>query len=603
MAYTEQFLARKYKYEKKGPTFKASVRDMLLGCSATFAPLPASMVFSAYLGFKAAKDISEINSALQPLSIDKRYLPTKIGDLEFQDGILLGLGMELGEFKDWVQYAQEKREAPFSQDESIEYYAKMLKSFSPTMLIDDLLTRHLAFSAQTGSGKTELMFSTADQQIARGGGMIIFEAKGKEGDVGAIEKITALAEQHGRLDDVEYFSMDDAENCFTWNPWVSKDARALISMAMALQPTDGDRYFRDMNKYGLTAAILALRFQQTPKPFCFKDLMAIFSDPDVLIKLHQKMSTSTAESKNAKTYVSAVLTFFVSADRQGNSFFNREMYQSRFSGLAATVGNFCHSEYSEILNSLNPDINIKNSIVNNKITIISVSTLGDREGVSTLGQIFMADLARAIGEILKEGSKPVIPCITWLDEYPSFKSVTHQPLFQLVRAANVGLVISFQGINFLKEESETFARNVLGNTWNVLFSDIKDPETRKEAADLGNTVVNMFKMEQKATSSGKSHTSEQSGMAHNKSQSLSTTNGYKGQRETLIQPEDLFLEAGDALLIGKRQVIKLRMPLVEFSKPLKTMKEYKLTKFDDRKNVGDELWSKDYDRSFAQFTN
>ena len=601
MTYSENFLNRKVRYDQGKGAFWDNINDPLLASALTFLPPVAPLAIAAAKGIASAKVHSKAMKELFPPTLDSRYLPKPLKDLNYQDGIMLGLGMELGEFKDWYAFAEEELGRKLSEPEQLNHFAKMLPSFSPTMLVDDLLTRHMAYSAQTGSGKTELMYAVADQQIQRGGGMIIFEAKGKEGDIGVTEKITALAAQHGRLDDIEYFSTDDAANCFTWNPWVSTDTKALISMAMALQPNDGDRYFRDMNKYGLTAAILALRHQVKPRPFCFKDLMAIFSKAETLIELETSMSTSTTEARTAKNYVSNVLNFFVSADRQGNKFFNYEMYQSRFSGLAATVGNFCHSEYDEIINSMNPDIDLKKSIQNNKICIISVSTLKDREGVSTLGQIFMADMARAIGELLSEQTMPLIPCITWLDEYPSFKSETHQSLFQLVRAANIGLIISFQGLNFLKEESETFARNVIGNTWNVMFSDIKDDDTRDAAAKLSNTTIRMFKQDSEGTNTGKSFASEGSGVSHNKSDGKSRSTGHKATRETLIQPEDLFLEAGDALLIGKRQTVRLRMPLVEFSKPLKSMKEYDLNKFDNRSNVGDELWRMKSDESFRQY--
>ena len=593
MTYSEHFLKRKQDHEKAKESYFDGLADTALASSMTFMPILAPLAVAIYKAFSSAKIEAKAKKAMHPTEMDSRYLPNQMGDLSIQDGLMFGLGMELGEFKDWKAYATENAGRQLSKNEELDLFARMLPSFSPTMIIDDLLTRHIAFSAQTGSGKTETMFAVADQQFARGGGMIIFEAKGKEGDYGVIEKITALADQHGRLDDVEYFSVDDAKNCMSWNPWVAKDPKALISMAMALQPTDGDQYFKDMNKYGLTAAILALRYQIKPRAFCFKDLMAIFSDADILIGLHKTMSSSTSAARTAKNYVNTVLTNFMTQDRRTKqNEFNYDMYQSRFSGLGATVGNFCHSEYSEIINSLTPDIDITKSIQNNKITIISVSTLTDKEGVSTLGQIFMADLARAIGELLKTGTKPLIPCITWLDEYPSFKSEAHQSLFQLVRAANIGMIISFQGLNFLKEESETFARNIIGNTWNVMFSDIKDDETRDAAAKLSNTTIRMFKVQTEAENSGTSHTSESSGITHNKSKATSKSEGYKATRETLVQPEDLYLEAGDCLLIGKQQTIRLRMPFVEFSDPIKRMDEYSLTKFDDRKNLGDELWSK-----------
>jgi len=599
MAYSEHFLKRKQTYERGMTALKDGAILSLMASSATFLPVFIPLIISVILGLKTARRATESFKTMHPAPLDSRYLPTEIEDLKIQDNILLGLGMELGEYQDWSAFTEDKLQRGFSRSEVTDYLIDMLPKFSPVTLIDDLLRKHLAYSAQTGSGKSELMFATAEQQIARGGPLIIFEAKGKEGDVGASEKIAALCAQHGRIADFQYFSLDDSENCHSWNPWVCKDARSLISMAMALSPSDGDRYFRDMNKYGLTAAILALRYQKRSAPFCFKDLMAIFSDAKILIKLHKTMSDVGEDARTARIYVGHVLNFFMT-ERNNKKQFNTEMYQSRFAGLAATIGNFCHSEYSKIINSLKPDINITESIEKNKITIISVSSLTDPEGVSILGQIFMADVSRAIGEILKSGNKPIVPAVLWLDEYPSFKATSHQTLFQLVRAANIGVVISFQGINFLKEESETFARNVMGNTWNIMFSDIKDDETRTLAADLSNTVIRMFKMQTSAKSSGASFGSEGSGINHTKSDSFSVSTGHKAVRETLIQPEDLFLDAGDSILIGKTQTIRLRMPYVEFQMPIPTMSEHELVRFDDRSESGDDLWSRESNTDFTQ---
>ncbi len=599
MAYSEHFLKRKKRYEGGLNAFKDGLVLSFMVSAVTFLPVFIPLVVSILFGLKTAKRVTETVQAMHPTPLDSRYLPTHLEDLKIQDNLLLGLGMELGEYQDWSAFAEERLDRGFSESEKTDYLIDMLPKMSPVGLVDELLVKHLAYSAQTGSGKSELMFATAEQQIARGGPLIIFEAKGKEGDVGASEKIAALCAQHGRIADFQYFSLDDSENCHSWNPWVCKDARALISMAMALSPNDGDRYFRDMNKYGLTAAILALRYQKKSSPFCFKDLMAIFSDAKILIKLHKTMSDVGEDARTARIYVGHVLNFFMT-ERNNRKQFNTEMYQSRFAGLAATIGNFCHSEYSKIINSLQPDINITESIQDNKITIISVSSLTDPEGVSILGQIFMADVSRAIGEILKSNNKPIVPAVLWLDEYPSFKATSHQTLFQLVRAANIGVVISFQGINFLKEESETFARNVMGNTWNIMFSDIKDDETRTLAADLSNTVIRMFKMQSTAMSSGASFASEGSGINHTKSDSSSITTAHKAVRETLIQPEDLFLNAGDSILIGKTQTIRLRMPFVEFQMPIPTMNEHNLVRFDDRSESGDDLWSRGSDTDFTQ---
>lgn len=229
--------------------------------------------------------------------------------------------------------------------------------------------------------------------------------------------------------------------------------------------------------------------------------------------------------------------------------------------------------------------------------MLTIPSLSDSEGAQLFGKLFIADFMRAIGDVQAMDIKPAVPYFAFFDEYPSFKAEFHEKLWQLARSANVSLNMSAQGYSFLANESEYFAKNILANCWNHFFYDVRDPETREIAAKLAGTVIRLFEQTSEGSSSSRSASSEKSGIISQESQGTSFSKGHKATREDLLQPEDFFLEEGDAILIGKSESYRLRLPIVDFKDPAPAWSDIHLPKYIKGSRSGINLWRKSYDRN------
>jgi hypothetical protein len=244
-------------------------------------------------------------------------------------------------------------------------------------------------------------------------------------------------------------------------------------------------------------------------------------------------------------------------------------------GVKAALQSFAQGDFAKVLCSTTPDLNLRRAIEDGEIVILSANTLSDKEGVATFGRLFMADLAVAIGEIQKNETKPLLPFPVWLDEYASFKHTFHQVLFQLARSANVGLIIGVQGFEFLADgkEGATFARNVLANCWNHIFFDIRDDTSKDFAAKLAGTLIKEMEQKSEGYSDSEGFDKSKGDMVGTRNRGKSITTGTKATREDEIQPEDLKLDAGDAIWIGKFDTKRVRLPFVKFKNPAPNLRE------------------------------
>lgn len=575
---------------------KRSIRAPINLGIVPLVPAPFNILLGAIMGLNRARLEKKYASMRMAFDIDDRYQLKQAPENGFIDRIVLGIGMELGWYKSGL-IAAEKESGSMSAEQKKAYFVDQLPNMSPVCLMDDIATRHIVYLGQTGVGKTEAMLASLKQSVERGGGGIIFEAKGEEI---AGQRAYEICEAAGVEHKFRYISFEDKALSHTYNPFVGDNIRALTSTATKLQKEGGEPFFDAVSYSGLSAAIILLSRQKDKKPFNFRDIQTIFVDPSEFLRLHETMAGTTEDEKIDQIYISRFLQGFVSYNNKGQQYFNADKWQTFFAGVIAAINPFCNSNYGAVVNSYDPDIELRKCIENNEVLVVSISSLADSKGASLFGQIFLADLARAIGEIQVAGTKPYFVYPVWLDEYASFKHEHHQQLFQLARSANISLAISVQGINFLKQESEEFAKNVVGQCWTSIFYDIKDPDTRELAAAFAGTVIREFEQTSEGTNTGQSHDSTGSGSTlYTKSEGKSVSSGTKAMREELIQPEDMMLDAGDALIIGKNETYRVRMPIIEFDNEPVHLSEKTIVRFDRGLGRGLNLYHKKGSQTFS----
>lgn len=568
---------------------KSALSPVLYTSMVPLMPPLLNGIVGAYKGYQRAALENEAHEYSLPVEIDNRYSP--VGDPEdgFTDRTMIGMGMELGWYK--AKMAQvEKEKGVLSQEEKKSFYVDQMTDMTPISVTDDIATRHMSYVGKTGVGKTEAMLAMLKQSVDRGGGGIIYEAKG---EMILAQRAYEICKAAGKAHKFRVISFEDLKLSHTYNPFVGDNVRALISMASKLQKEGGEPFFDAVSYEGLMAAIVLFTRQKVRSNFNFKDLYMVFNEPNEFLRLYETMAERTPQERDDKIFISTFINGFKGYDPKQGEYFKRDKWGTFFKGLTSSIAPFANSIYGGIVNSYDPDINLRQSIEDGEVLVVSMSGLSDAKGVSIFGQIFLADLARAIGDIQTYGTKPRLIYPVWLDEYASFKHIDHKELFQLARSANISLAISIQDINQLKLESDEFAKIVLGQCWTNVFFDIADQDSRDIAYSMAGTVIREFEQKTEATNQGQSGDSTESGAIHHTwSQGRSVSSGTKAMREELLQPEDLMLDAGDAIVIGKNETYKVRMPFVMFDGDPLDLHAENLVRFDKHNGRGMGLYEK-----------
>lgn len=463
-----------------------------------------------------------------------------------------------------------------------EVYPQMM----PFMLTDDLMTRHIALLAATGTGKTELLLALIQQQIRKGAGLILVEAKSDSDFAGSIY---GMMKEANRLDEFKLINFEFPEQSHTYNPLFSGGVRATLSTLMKIQANSKEEFWTDIARYTLTAATLVLKLQPNAPAFHIKDLIALLMDFDLLLEYTKQIRES--DSREHKDGMDWLWSYLRNWYKDSDEDWDYGRYKTMTSGLISKLSAFAHSEYSSIVNTYAPDVDLKQAILNNEVVVLSMSSLADKDGVEIFGKLFISDLARAVGEIQLDKSKPLAMCPAIFDEYPSFMDISHVQLFQLARSANVPIIIAFQGVGFLENVGLPFAEMVLGNCWHHLYCDVRDSSTREFAVKLAGTVITKMESTAEGVGVGASHASDETGLVANQSDSESQSISTKAQREELIQPEDFStLDEGDGILVGKSGTYRIRLPLVRNTFPNVHFSEMKLTRRRPRGRPGIYAW-------------
>lgn len=565
-----------------------------VGLALPFMPAPVAFLVGLALGYhylNKTKIIKKMNEIRNP---GKRYFPKPPKDAEVVKQILLGYAMDFSDFIDSEErYMQEHQIHRPGPDDKKAHLDEIILHMYPLNLSDDLSTRHVAIQGATGVGKTELYLAVMFMNIARGGGGIVFDAKGEKT---VISKINYIAKLFHREDDVIFINFNEPDLSHSYNPLIhGGNVRETVSTVMKLNAKSKEEFFRDLNRAGLVAAMVCLQAQPDKPAFHFGDLGVLFTD---LYVFHQLFDSIPKEDREAREFVWMFLKSWVKEERDtGLPMYNTEEYRKFYRGLQTKMFDFAHTDYRKVLCTYEPDLELKSAIMENKIVVVSLPALSDKEGVSLFGKLFLADFARAVGQLQAEGTKPVVPYIVLLDEYGAFKDETHQDLFQLARDRNISLWVSVQSRGFLEEESPIFARNLLSNCWTHIYLYCKDDEDQEKAARSAGSAIRHFKTETENESFGYGHSNATMGDIRLENTGKTTSRGYRAMRENLLLPEHFDMDEGDAIIIGKGGVFRVRMPLVEFEEDAPEIE--RVSRFSKTKRNGMHLMEKTLQRDTA----
>ncbi|EPJ5561590.1 type IV secretory system conjugative DNA transfer family protein [Pseudomonas aeruginosa] len=565
-----------------------------IGAAIPFVPIPVALAVAAACAYWSLMLDREEGESEKPLVWDRNYTQADLEDCDFQRSTFLGKTLP------WTQWREKLTEVTnkkgiVSADDARQSLLEAYPGMMPFLLSDDQMTRHVALLAATGTGKTELILAIIQQQIKKNAGLILVEAKSDSDFAGAIYGMMKAAD---RLDQFKLINFEFPRQSHTYNPVFSGGVRATLSTTMKMQANSKEEFWTDVNRYSLTAAILCMKLQPGEPAFHLKDLIAMLSSFTLLRQYVENIrETDSQDHADGKEFLYSYLRYWYNEEKET---WDTTKYKNFLQGAISKLSAFAHSEYGQIVNTYSPDVDLKESILNGDVVVLSMSSLADTDGVALFGKLFISDLARAVGEIQLEKKKPLMICPAIFDEYPSFMDASQVILFQLARSANVPIIIAFQGIGFLQRIDPAFVEMVLGNCWTHVYCDVKDAATREFACKLAGTCITNYAQETEGTSLGSSHSTEQSGVIANESAGTSSSKGSKATREDLIQPEDFqTLDQGDGIIIAKSGTYRVRMPMVRNTFPNVHFSQMQLVRRPRRGREGIGAWKKFSDENRA----
>lgn len=550
------------------------VAALLLGIFPLF---PVSWVL--WLGVGVAGGIYIAWSMLQAKRLSEvervgaRYQQTTIPDCTFTDQTFLGYGMEFAQYREAFDRVTADK-GRLSPAEHKALHNELVRQMTPVYISDDDLTRHMMVMASTGLGKTELFQAMIlPSVIKRGGGCLVFDAKGNEN---LITSVYAMAREFHREEDVIFINLSHPEYSHTYNPLNQSGTRQIVSTLMKLFSKRGQEFFRDFARTALVAAIICIKGQPKPIAFNFMDLRVLFSDYHAFEKLYHTMPDDTED----KAIVWSFLQTFHGTDRDGNDYVNTSLYTERLTGLANKMLDFSHSEYKRVLNDYSPDLELKSAILGNKIIVVVIPALQDKEGVESFGKLFLGDFARAIGEIQENRTKPSPPFIAFLDEFGSFADPSQTEIFAQARSAGIALVPSVQTRGLLDKVEPFFADNILGNCWHHIYFDVRDSNSRDSVARLAGETVRRYRTESTSENFGTQQENVQTGARHTESRGKSVSRSARESNEDLISATDFAMDPGNAIMLAKSGIYRMVLPMVRFERQPPRMDEIVLARFD-----------------------
>ncbi len=428
------------------------------------------------------------------------------------------------------------------------------------LISSNLMTRHCMGIAATGGGKTNFLNLVLKQQMMRGGGAIHIDGKNSKE---SILEFLNLARQHDRWQDVRIINIADPTLSNTYNPLLRGDADELTSRIMDLIAGGGDPFFRGQASRGMKAISGVLKAMNLP--FNFGDLNALMSDERAM---RWVVDNGPKHTKEYVDYMTFFNQLFAPNPRTGTLELNERKMQHTFGDLGSRLHSYYVGAAGRVLNDYTPELDLYQAMKENLLVYVALPMLQKKEIAVEFAKFFISDLRTAVGQIQDDNYKPSPTFLVLMDEFSSYAMPSLAALFEQARSANVCLFPFIQTISSLSDKenglSQDFASKILGNTWNKISFVLQDPEScevmsRVAGESLQESVSESFG-DSMSFAGGEDDASVLRTGGRGRSYGRSVSHSY----EAIVRPEDFKnLDTGEAVFIGRQDVMKLKVPLVK----------------------------------------
>lgn len=304
--------------------------------------------------------------------------------------------------------------------------------------------KHIDCMGTTQIGKSAYVLLTLFRQDVEAGLPVIFvDAKGSLDNVAAVYRIVKSA---GREADFRFFSLTMLENSHTYNPLLTGNSVQVCDKVIsAMDWSAAQPYFKSLSQRALLCILTD--FERERIDFTFENLLRALENPAEKFKeIYQFMENR----ENRK---------------------NTENLRNEFTMI-------CKSPFGFLLNTVKPDIDLKEVYDKNLIAYFSIDAQSYPYQASRIGKMVTADINTICGLIeskLRRSEKH--PLCVFIDEFSVFGTESFGHAFAMGGSAGLCITIAHQSQGDLKSIGHDFAQRINDLTSTKILLRLNDPET------------------------------------------------------------------------------------------------------------------------------
>ena len=406
------------------------------------------------------------------LSFSHDLLGVSFGTEGFTGDVVMGLAVVIGFCFYFVHFALEKKSEEFGESPKDESgnFSLYLDAENKFFIPAELLKYHTEVIGSSGMGKTNIFNYLIEQGIRNGLGMFVFDAKSNYN-----KTIPYYASKHGRLKDFKYFDLADVKRSQTYNPDFKNKPDEVFNGLMKsifFGPVTNE-FFRDQASDVLSnlTNLLFLEFKHVTR----MDYQNLISNEITSFRSIDHLAKKHKDTVSGKYFLEKWVKM-APKDREMN-----------LSGLTSKLARFTNREWSPLINTLNPDIRMKDVVEKQQIFLFGTSSLVNQEDSKPVIISALIDLAGVIGRRLIE--KPERPFFVFLDEFYTAAYPGLNDLISLGREANVCFFLAHHSLGQLGAVSQEFKDDILTNTNHKIVLNITEKDTVDFFASIFGTKV------------------------------------------------------------------------------------------------------------------
>jgi hypothetical protein len=340
-------------------------------------------------------------------------------------------------------------------------------------------------SGMTGAGKTTLIESILQQDIARGVPVIFIDGKGEKT---LLDRILPIVEAAGRMDDFRLIDPMQPELSVAFNPfWAPHgDPDAHVGFIFESFKVDGGDDFFDQHQRVYLENIARILFY-SGKRFNFYDVLVAAYDDKVLLR-QIKIALENARADSAVSR-QQILTLEMSIQNLLTTFQDKDRV-SKIQGLINHLVTFMSDSLALITGPYDNLLTIEEVLQNNLILYVSLNINIDSDAVTALGRILLQNLQLTLGQRYANTGHGVTHDFVsiLMDEFAPFAYQNFPRILQTARGANVAFMFALQNYGQLDPIGFGIKDSLTSGPNNAFMLRMKDEKTTEQFRKEGGEV-------------------------------------------------------------------------------------------------------------------